>query len=95
VAAEMNTIEGLLATARRGGGATIVPRLALSMPGASAGVAAVRLSRPTPRRRVGLLRRASGRAVRAADAFAAALRSVLSGRDDTATPAAAPSAVRK
>ncbi len=53
LAVEMNSIEGILAAVKAGGGATILPALALW--GGPPGLRGVRLRNPTPRRGVGLL----------------------------------------
>jgi LysR family cyn operon transcriptional activator len=67
VAVEINSIEGILATVRGSGGATVLPALALTK--RDPGLRAVQLTEPTPRRRVGLLWRQGCYRSRAADAF--------------------------
>lgn len=52
VAVEMSAIEGILATVRKGGMASVLPALALRE---AQGVRTIRLTEPTPRRTVGLL----------------------------------------
>ena len=52
VAVEMNSIEGILAAIRSSGGATVLPALALTKK--EAGLRAISLREPTPRRTVGL-----------------------------------------
>lgn len=70
---ETNAIEGLLATVRAAGLATVLPALALRTP-AGAGLRAVALCEPVPRRSVGLLWQRDGYRCAAARAFAATVR---------------------
>ncbi len=51
VAVEMSAIEGILATVRKGGTASVLPALTLRE---AQGVRMIRLTDPTPRRTVGL-----------------------------------------
>jgi LysR family cyn operon transcriptional activator len=73
VRVEMNAIEGLLATVRATGLATVLPALALRTT-AGAGLCAVALCEPVPRRSVGLLWQRGGYRCAAARAFAATVR---------------------
>jgi LysR family cyn operon transcriptional activator len=75
VVAEMNSVEGLLATVRQGGGATVLPALALARGGA--GLKAVALTDPGLRRTVGLLWRQGTHQGPAALAFASTLTAVV------------------
>ncbi len=75
VAVEMNSIEGILALVRQGKLASILPRLALSRPGL--GVRAIRLTAPTPRRRIGLIWRRGAPRAAAAEIFAQVTTAVL------------------
>ncbi len=70
VAVEMNSVEGLVATVRAGGLGTILPALAAG----GAGIEAVRLERPTPRRAVGLLRRRGASPLRTRSVFSEAIK---------------------
>lgn len=89
----MNAIDGILATVREGGAATVLPELAVR--GVS-GVRAVALTDPTPSRTVGLLWQREGYRCVAARAFASEI-AALTGlrlrdakvlRRKAATPAA-------
>lgn len=75
VAIEVNSAEGTKAIVRRGGPPAVLPALALS-DGAD-GLCAVRLERPTPRRRVGLLTRRGTYPSRVRDVFAAVAREAV------------------
>lgn len=70
ITVEMNAVEGILATVREGGAATVLPALAVQ---AANGLRTVALTEPTPRRTVGLLWRRDGYRRAAARAFAAEL----------------------
>lgn len=67
VAVEMNSIEGILAAIRSSGGATVLP--ALAMRKKAAGLRAVSLTEPTPRRTGGLLWRRDCYRCNATNAF--------------------------
>jgi LysR family cyn operon transcriptional activator len=67
VAVEMNSIEGILGAIRRTGGATVLPALALTKK--QAGLGAISLMEPTPRRTVGLLWRRDSYRCKATNAF--------------------------
>ncbi|WP_435018592.1 transcriptional regulator CynR [Tundrisphaera sp. TA3] len=69
IAVEMNSIEGILATVRSSGAATILPALALGE--GVGGLRSVGLDGPTPRRTVSLLWRRGAYRSHAARAFAA------------------------
>lgn len=73
VAVEMNSIEGLVEVVRAGGPATIIPELGARQ----AGLRAVKLQKPTPRRRVGLLRARGATPLRAREVFAGYFREAL------------------
>lgn len=77
VAAEMNTIGAILATVRRGGRGTILPATAIA--GGGEGLRPVRLARPTPNRRVGLIIRKGAYPLRAREVFAGILRRLAKG----------------
>lgn len=70
---EMNTIDGILATVREGGAATVLPALAAQ---GTSGVRAVALTEPTPRRAVGLMWLRGGYRHAAAQVFANAVADV-------------------
>lgn len=72
VAAEMNSVAGLISVVGMGGPASILPALAVA--GDCGGFRIVRLADPTPRRSVGLLTRRGGRPLRAGVTFADAIR---------------------
>lgn len=67
VAVEINSVEGILATVRGGGGATILPTLALA--NKETGLRTIKFTEPMLRRTVGVLWRRDGCRCRAADAF--------------------------
>lgn len=67
VVVEMNSIEGILAAVRSSHGATVLPALALTKK--AAGLRAIPLTEPTPRRTVGLLWRRDGYRCQATNAF--------------------------
>jgi LysR family cyn operon transcriptional activator len=69
VAVEMNSMEGILATVRICGGATVLPALALATK--EAGLRTIRFTEPTLQCRVGLLWRRDCYRSRASTAFAA------------------------
>jgi LysR family cyn operon transcriptional activator len=73
---EMNSIEGILATVRATGLATVLPALALRC-AEGTGLRGVPLVEPSPRRTVGLLWRRCGYRCAAARAFAAAVAEVV------------------
>ena len=76
VIAEMNSIEGILATVRTSKLATILPRLALGLkPNAS--LRAISLKHPTPRRGIGLLWKKGGYRSGAAQALANQVKAVI------------------
>lgn len=68
ITVEMNAIEGILATVREGGAATVLPALAVQ---GATDVKAIALVEPTPRRTVGLLWHRDSFRSAAARAFAA------------------------
>lgn len=68
ITVEMNSIEGILATVRTGGAATVLPSLAAG--GGVPGIHAVTLTNPTPHRTVGLLWHRDGYRTAAARVFA-------------------------
>jgi len=67
VAVEMNSIEGILAAIRSSSGATVLPALALTTK--EAGLRAIDLTEPTPRRSVGLQWRRDCYRCKATNAF--------------------------
>jgi LysR family transcriptional regulator, cyn operon transcriptional activator len=74
IAVEMNSIAAIVATVQRGGHATILPRLAIA--DKDTRVRSVRLERPTPSRKIGLIKRKESSALRARDAFFRVMQSV-------------------
>lgn len=82
VAVEMDSIEGILATVRSSGGATILPILSARRAGEE--VRTIRLQRPTPRRTVGLVWLAGAHRTAAAKAFADEVRQLQFERLETA-----------
>lgn len=82
VVVEMNSIEGILAAIRSSGGATVLPALALTKK--TAGLRAVSLTEPTPRRTVGLLWRRDGYRCSATNAFMEFAHAVV--REQAASP---------
>lgn len=75
IAVEMNSIEGILATVRAGGAATVLPSLAVGR--GLPGVRAITLTKPTPRRTVGMLWHRDGYRTAAARAFAKTVKRVV------------------
>jgi LysR family cyn operon transcriptional activator len=67
VAVEMNSIEGILATVRNCGGATILPAPAL--PKKDVSLRAIKITEPRLQRTVGMVWRRNGYRCRAMDAF--------------------------
>lgn len=76
ITVEMNSIEGILATVRTGGAATVLPSLAVG-DGGVPGIHAVTLTNPTPHRTVGLLWHRDGYRTAAARAFAEIVTKVV------------------
>jgi LysR family cyn operon transcriptional activator len=74
VAAEINSVESILATVRSGGGVTVLPALALA--GEDSGLRAVNLIEPTPRQTLGLVWRRGCYHSRAFNAFVEYARAV-------------------
>jgi LysR family cyn operon transcriptional activator len=75
VAVEMNSIEGILGAIRRTGGATVLPALTLTKK--PAGLRAISVTEPTPRRTVGLLWRRDSYRCKATNAFIEYAREVI------------------
>lgn len=97
IAIEMNSIEGILATVRAGGAATVLPSLAVG-PGLP-GIHAIKLTNPTPHRTVGMLWHRDGYRTAAARAFAKTVARVVEDTQPinggTSTPRSQGSRARK
>jgi LysR family cyn operon transcriptional activator len=86
VALELNSIDGILATIEQTGGLTLLPAFSVRS-GGRRGLRTLRLTRPAPKRTVGLVWREGAFRKAAADAFAAIARAVAGERKRDASEA--------